>query len=279
MSYKCIALVPVFNRKNKLNNFFENALKVKDFFWLIVDDNSTDGTKERVKEYQKRSDAIGYINTNDGNLFWGGTLNFALQNLDTIKQQYGLNELTYYAFVNDDIAYDAYEINSAFPNFDEKAIYSATAYRKGKYVCGFKIDNQIKEQKFNQLPASNVKVNTVGGYMVFYPIDLRCEFSKFTIHHQADVSYCYTIAQKYNAKVLTTPKIVLNIDDSDKVFMAKMSLKEYLYSSKSPYEFKANMYYFLLISKDVSMFFRLLGDYFYRLVRSKVYYKIKFWNE
>jgi len=119
----------------------------------------------------------------------------------------------------------------------------------------------------------------VSGYMVFYPINYIGHFGEFMIHYHSDVGYCYTVSKNFNAKIFITPNIVANIDDSNKVFMKKMRIKEYLYDVKSPYEYKSNIYYFLLISKNINMFLKLMTKYFYRLIRLKLFYTIKFWSK
>jgi len=70
-------------------------------------------------------------------------------------KDYNLNNLLYYAFINDDIKFYSLEINKTFPAFDENSIYSDIVYRKNKYIAGFNIDNSIKVQKFNKLPEKN----------------------------------------------------------------------------------------------------------------------------
>lgn len=272
--FECIGLVPVFNRKDKLIDFFDNALKLDNFFWLVIDDNSTDGTKQFVEDLQKENPNIGYLNTNDGDLFWGGSLSFALERMSQIVQQYGLQDLKYYAFINDDIAFDPVEVANKFSTFDGKSIYSAVAFRNGKYLCGFDIGTSSNGHVLAEKPSADLKVDTIGGYLIFYPIDCIGQMSAFTLHHQADVSYCYETARKFDLDVYATPEIVAIVNDDDKGFMAKMSWSEYINGTKSPYEYRANIYYMLVCSKSLGMFCKLFASYIYRLVRSRIYYKL-----
>ena len=50
---KFTVFTPTFNRKELLEKLYKSLQKqtFKDFEWLIVDDGSTDGTKEKVKKF------------------------------------------------------------------------------------------------------------------------------------------------------------------------------------------------------------------------------------
>lgn len=50
---KFTVFTPTFDRKELLEKLYKSLQKqtFKDFEWLIVDDGSTDGTKEKVEEF------------------------------------------------------------------------------------------------------------------------------------------------------------------------------------------------------------------------------------
>ena len=54
---KFTVFTPTFNRKELLEKLYKSLQKqtFKDFEWLIVDDGSTDGTGEKVKEFLEES--------------------------------------------------------------------------------------------------------------------------------------------------------------------------------------------------------------------------------
>ena len=57
-------LTPTFNRGGRLQSLWDSLQKqtVKDFEWLVVDDGSTDGTKDLITQLQEKSDfPIRYI--------------------------------------------------------------------------------------------------------------------------------------------------------------------------------------------------------------------------
>lgn len=62
-------LTPTFNRGGGLQSLWDSLQKqtVKDFEWLVVDDGSTDGTKNLITQLQEKSDfPIRYIYKNNG---------------------------------------------------------------------------------------------------------------------------------------------------------------------------------------------------------------------
>ena len=95
MKNKIVAIVVTFNRKNLLEECVNALLRVENnenLDVLIVDNASTDGTEEMLKE--KFADQIEYINTGD-NLGGAGGFNFGIK--------YALNHKDYdYCWVMDD---------------------------------------------------------------------------------------------------------------------------------------------------------------------------------
>ena len=67
---KFTVFTPTFNRKELLEKLYKSLQKqtFKDFEWLIVDDGSTDGTKEKVNEFlcEKKLDIKYYFKENGG---------------------------------------------------------------------------------------------------------------------------------------------------------------------------------------------------------------------
>ena len=67
---KFTIFTPTFNRKELLEKLYKSLQKqtFKDFEWLIVDDGSADGTKEKVEEFlsEKKMDIKYYFKENGG---------------------------------------------------------------------------------------------------------------------------------------------------------------------------------------------------------------------
>ena len=78
---KFTVFTPTFNRKELLEKLYESLQKqtFKDFEWLIVDDGSTDGTKEKVEEFlsEKKLEIKYYFKENGGKQ---RAYNFATEN-------------------------------------------------------------------------------------------------------------------------------------------------------------------------------------------------------
>ena len=75
---------PTYNRAHTLGRTYESLWKqtCKDFEWLVIDDGSTDNTKELVQEWMKEEKIpIRYIYKENGGLYTG--YNTAYANIDT----------------------------------------------------------------------------------------------------------------------------------------------------------------------------------------------------
>ena len=94
---KAVIILTCYNRKMKTLACIDSIVKTNknlNLRFVIVDDNSTDGTKEAVLE--KVLDA--HVLTGNGSLFWNGGMHMGME--------YALKELTdadYYVLINDDV--------------------------------------------------------------------------------------------------------------------------------------------------------------------------------
>lgn len=96
---KAVIILTCYNRKMKTLACIDSIVKTNknlNLRFVIVDDNSTDGTKEAVLE--KVLDA--HVLTGNGSLFWNGGMHMGME--------YALKELTdadYYVLINDDVEF------------------------------------------------------------------------------------------------------------------------------------------------------------------------------
>ena len=106
------------------------------FSFVVVDDNSTDGTKDSIERLINAGYKIHYI-LGDGNLFWAGGMrmgiDYALKNSST----------DYYLFVNDDVTFDSTVIEEMIVEYETnsktgkcKALVGATYDNNGELSYG-----------------------------------------------------------------------------------------------------------------------------------------------
>ena len=72
---------PTYNRAHTLGRTYESLCKqkCKEFIWLIVDDGSTDQTKELVRKWQKQDNGfeIQYIYKENGGMHTANNTSYA----------------------------------------------------------------------------------------------------------------------------------------------------------------------------------------------------------
>lgn len=81
---KITVLTPTYNRAHTIDKLFNslNLQTCKDFEWLIIDDGSTDNTKELIENFKKKSDFnIRYLYKTNGGKHTA--INVGVNNIDT----------------------------------------------------------------------------------------------------------------------------------------------------------------------------------------------------
>ena len=130
-------LTPTFNRGGGLQSLWDSLQKqtVKDFEWLVVDDGSTDDTKNLITQLQEKSDfPIRYIYKNNGGKHTA--LNVGIQTI--------CSELTFIVDSDDCVTDDAVE---AILKIHPK-------YRSQNNICGYAFlrafpDGKVNGKKFD----------------------------------------------------------------------------------------------------------------------------------
>ena len=130
-------LTPTFNRGGVLRSLWDSLQKqtVKDFEWLVVDDGSTDGTKNLITKLQEKSDfPIRYIYKSNGGKHTA--LNVGIQ---TIR-----SELTFIVDSDDCVTDDAVE----------SILKIHKKYRSQNNICGYAFlrafpDGKVNGKKFD----------------------------------------------------------------------------------------------------------------------------------
>lgn len=130
-------LTPTFNREGVLRSLWDSLQKqtVKDFEWLVVDDGSTDGTKNLITQLQEKSDfPIRYIYKSNGGKHTA--LNVGIQTI--------CSELTFIVDSDDCVTDDAVE----------SILKIHKKYRSQNSICGYAFlrafpDGKVNGKKFD----------------------------------------------------------------------------------------------------------------------------------
>lgn len=130
-------LTPTFNRGGGLQSLWDSLQKqtVKDFEWLVVDDGSTDGTKNLITQLQENSDfPIRYIYKSNGGKHTA--LNVGIQTI--------CSELTFIVDSDDCVTDDAVE----------SILKIHKKYKSQNKICGYAFlrtfpDGKVNGKKFD----------------------------------------------------------------------------------------------------------------------------------
>lgn len=130
-------LTPTFNRGGRLQSLWNSLQKqtVKDFEWLVVDDGSTDGTKDLITQLQEKSDfPIRYIYKSNGGKHTA--LNVGIQTI--------CSELIFIVDSDDCVTDDAVE----------SILKIHKKYRSQNNICGYAFlrafpDGKVNGKKFD----------------------------------------------------------------------------------------------------------------------------------
>lgn len=130
-------LTPTFNRGGGLQSLWDSLQKqtVKDFEWLVVDDGSSDGTKNLITQLQEKSDfPVRYIYKNNGGKHTA--LNVGIQTI--------CSELIFIVDSDDCVTDDAVE----------SILKIHKKYRSQNNICGYAFlrafpDGKINGKKFD----------------------------------------------------------------------------------------------------------------------------------
>lgn len=115
-----IAIMTCYNRKKKTVaciQSLKNVQKTIDLTYVVVDDKSTDGTKEELDKMNANGEADIIVVEGTGNLFWSKGMNLGMS---YVKQNH--MEADFYLLLNDDVDF-----------FEESLV---KMYKKAIALCG-----------------------------------------------------------------------------------------------------------------------------------------------
>ena len=196
---------PTYNRAYILEKCYNSLVRQtnKDFLWLIIDDGSTDNTKELVEDWKKEN-KIEILYVYQENQGMAGAHNTAYEMIDT--------ELNMCVDSDDYLTDNAIEIIlNKWEQCDKNntaGIVALDIYKDGK-VVGTKLPENIKHEKLYDLYN---KYNVKGDKKLIYRSDLTKKFKyKITKGEKIVSSACkyYQIDQLYDLNILNQPVCVV----------------------------------------------------------------------
>lgn len=229
---KYAVLITSYNRKQITINCLEKLFSLRqDIDVFLVDDSSTDGTIETIKELFPQVNLI----SGNGNLFWCRGMNLAWK---AAKQR---SEYHFYFWLNDDLLLfdNAFEeILSCSALCNNKSIISGLVQgRKTKKTIygGFDSNKNKIEPNGGMIPISHLNGNFV--LIPKYVFDKIGFFDDCYHHDIGDVDYGFS-AQKMGIDVLSTRCFIGSSDEELKMINIRIrknniSIKKrfkYLYS-------------------------------------------------
>lgn len=212
MNSKMFILLPVYNRHELTQEFVNQLIRqtYSNYHLILIDDGSTDGTSEMVKEYVPSVTVL----TGKGDWWWAGSLQ---KGLEWLANDTTINDSDLVLMINDDVRFAPDYLESAVRVMKSKQgtlVLSQNLDSQTGKVCesGITVDfNSMRfdlaesQQQINCLETrglfihwSDVKV--IGG---FYP--------RILPHYLSD--YEYTIrAYRRGLKCETSPEVVLELN-------------------------------------------------------------------
>ena len=211
---KILAIFTCFNRKELTKRGMVTLSENKDvtFDYVILDDNSSDGTREMLK--QMRDDGAYQINLieGDGSNFWNGGMHKAIEYIKNTHMDYD-----YYMLMNDDTKFVPGIFDEILPSLNNKKVLIGAIHGEdGKLSYGgIKYVKGIKYKKYGP-EAQDVCFDTFNANCVIVPHDIFMEVSidPYYQHSIGDFDYGLQISKKGH-EIRIYSKYVGECNDTD----------------------------------------------------------------
>jgi GT2 family glycosyltransferase len=278
-------IIPVHNRLKYTQACIE-SLKKQNLFEklniIVVDDGSTDDTKSYIKNYYPEITIL----KGNGNLFWGGAINFGINyvlKIGKIKD--------WILLVNNDVELAPDSIcklvneseirnrkilaGSLTINFEDKStiIKSGTIVKSWFFNKTEHVYNNLDVNKLSN--HNNIEVNFMTGRSLLHPIEIFDKVgnydSKNFLHYGCDDEFTMRV-QKYGYKVLlcVSSLVYLKSDQNRNLTKSKKNLFHTLFSIRS----SSNIVNKLKLTLKVIPFYAKLSFFFIGVLKS-IYLHLK----
>ena len=256
-------ITPTYNRGNRLQNLYNSLLKQScyDFKWIIIDDGSTDNTRQRVKEFIQENDKFTikyYCKKNDGK---HRALNFIFEKLDTTLMliidsddylvENGIEKIKYY--------WNKYS-NESFSTLTFERLFE-----NGKPIAHIK-----KSEIFEKRDIYPIKYKELGDYSDVYVTQklINYKFPEFENEKFLSEADMYYYLSENNKSIFINEPLIVGGYKNDGLTknIRKIQLKNYqgsmytstlLMNKKYPLWFRmkqAILYDFIAINGSISLF-------------------------
>ncbi|MGN1080755.1 MAG: glycosyltransferase family 2 protein [Acutalibacteraceae bacterium] len=234
---KTAAIVVTYNRKNCLIQNIKHLLEQDraDFDILIIDNASTDGTKEAVKDFLSNGNVL-YFNTGD-NLGGAGGFNFGMRK--AVEAGYD------YIWIMDDDCYVHTDTLSRLFEADKKlegkyGFLSSIAYFTDGSLCNMNIQKTTIKDKIEDYDSPLVRIVMATFVSAFFKADVIKKFGlpikEFFIWSD-DLEYTRRISRELPCYAVTNSKVTHAMNSNNKVNIAtesadRLSRYGYLYRNE-----------------------------------------------
>lgn len=269
------AVVVTYNRKHLLEECVNALLKqeqVSSFDILIIDNGSTDGTKDMICRFE--SDLIKYFNTGK-NLGGAGGFNYGIK----IGVKYGYSHL----WVMDDDTIPDGKALYQFKMVDLKlkgkyGILSSFAYWKDGSPCQMNYQSIDLEQFWRNVSIipqlGIIPINKASFVSCIIPTDIIKDvglpIKEFFIWMD-DVEYTSRIAKKYPCYFVPNSKVLHKMSKNNQALISTDSIDR-----MKRYEYKyRNLYYIHYRDKKIKKYYFILFTSLISILRTHNDYKLK----
>jgi GT2 family glycosyltransferase len=237
MTEKIYILLPVHNRREITRNFVEclSQQTYINYYLVLIDDGSTDGTAEMVQEYISNTTVI----RGDGNWWWAGSLQ---QGINWLNSNVSVKQNDIVLIINDDVVFEQCFLENGWKILQSRANVLLLAQLWNDTICcavetGV---NAIFESMIFETATSPDKINclsTRGLLLRLSDINVIGGFRPSLLSHYWS-DYEFTIRAKRKGFHLMTSSEVLIIVNEETTGIRKITSKKYkvlesIFSKKS----------------------------------------------
>lgn len=195
---RVVVIFTCFNRKEKTIDCMQSLVEKNhnvEFCFVVVDDNSTDGTEDAIKALNYD---LHYLK-GTGNLYWAGGMR---KGIDYFLEKNCFRDWDYVALINDDVSFFEGSFDKMFDQAQRKplaAIVGNCCDQEGMLSYGAVKFNKNKLRKmYHHLDIHNAHINadTFNCNCVLLPADMMRKlgnFDEFYTHSFADYDYGVTV--------------------------------------------------------------------------------------